>query len=63
MPHETDLPCPDCGSDLEERSVAASDLTPGAALEDRVTVAVCPACDATYYPDRTLSRLFSTASR
>lgn len=55
--NELDIPCADCGTDLEERAVPVEDLPISTDTQRRVRVAVCPACGARYYPDETLSLL------
>ena len=57
MLNETDLPCTDCGSALEERVVSLSELLQSTTNSERVTLAVCPRCGATYYPNNALSVL------
>jgi DNA-directed RNA polymerase subunit RPC12/RpoP len=52
MPHETDLPCTECGSALEERTE-----TPTTDDAESLTLAVCPHCGTKHYPDEALSRL------
>lgn len=54
---ETDLPCSDCGATLEERTVDARELPVAGGSSAQVRLAVCPACGARYYPNRTLARL------
>lgn len=61
MPHETDLPCSDCGGSLREREVSSRDLPPGFGDGTAVTVAECADCGAWHYPDGTLQRLFEDA--
>lgn len=58
MPTEIDLPCPDCGVPLYDRTVEADALPGPSSSDDPVPVAECPGCDARFYPDRTLARLF-----
>lgn len=55
--NELDIPCSDCGTDLEERTVPAGELPVSTDAQRRVSIAVCPGCGARYYPDDTLSRL------
>ena len=63
MTIETDLPCTDCGTALVERAVATRDLPVATTGSGAVTLAACPACDAQYYPDRTLTRIAARGSR
>lgn len=54
---ETDIPCSDCGTKLEERTVHVRDLPISTDSQLTVDVAVCPGCDARYYPRETLHRI------
>jgi NMD protein affecting ribosome stability and mRNA decay len=56
MPHETDLPCTECGSALEERRERL-DGTPMTGDADRLTLAVCSRCGVVHYPADTLREL------
>lgn len=60
---ETDIPCSDCGTALEERTVSVRDLPLSTDSRLSVDVAVCPTCAARYYPRETLARLGDAASR
>lgn len=62
MMNETDLPCADCGNPVEERRVPVAELGFEPGSTQTVTVAVCTSCDARYYPDDTLQRLYETAA-
>lgn len=55
--NETDLPCSDCGTELIERTVNATELPNTTTVDDSVRLAVCPSCGARYYPKQTLSKL------
>jgi hypothetical protein len=55
--HELDIPCSDCGADLVERIVSARDLPVSTTVHDPVRIAVCPECEARYYPKETLTAL------
>lgn len=63
MTHEIDLPCSDCGSSLEETTIATDDLPVSTNRDGSVTVAECPHCNARYYPEPTLTRLFEARTR
>lgn len=52
MASEFDLPCPECGSDLERTLVPAPTET-----DDRVAVAECAECGDQYYPESALEQL------
>lgn len=54
---ETDIPCSDCGTKLEERTVHVRDLPISTDSQLTVGVAVCPCCEARYYPRETLDRI------
>jgi hypothetical protein len=60
--NETDIPCSDCGTDLVDRTVQTHDLPVSTDWSGEVTVAICPTCEARYYPDRTLTQLFNSPS-
>lgn len=60
---ESDIPCSDCGTDLEERTVHVRDLPFTTDAQLSVDVAVCPGCGARYYPRETLDRLGATGVR
>jgi transcription elongation factor Elf1 len=49
MPTEFDLPCADCGHELEKQ-VTHTGTT-------EVTVAACPSCGGHYYPESALEKL------
>lgn len=55
--NETDIPCSDCGTKLEERTIHVRDLPISTDSGLQIDVAVCPTCEARYYPDETLTRL------
>lgn len=57
MPHETDLPCSNCGAELVESIEAVPDAATGDANAETVTVAECPACGARFYPRDSLEPL------
>ncbi len=58
--NETDLPCSDCGSALTERTIPATDLPLPVETEQPIQVAICPSCEARYYPEQTLTTLAGT---
>jgi hypothetical protein len=60
---EIDIPCSDCGTALEARTIPVRDLPLSIDSGFSVDVAVCPACEARYYPRETLDRLGDAASR
>ena len=60
---ETDIPCSDCGTELEERTVHVRDLPISTDTQRHVDVAVCPNCEARYYPQETLDRLGDASVR
>lgn len=60
---ETDIPCSDCGTELEERTVHVRDLPISTDTQLYVDVAVCPSCEARYYPRETLDRLGDAVDR
>jgi uncharacterized Zn finger protein len=49
MTTEFELPCADCGAELVQKEVARGSAT--------VTIAQCPHCGGTYYPESALERL------
>ena len=61
MPNETDLPCTDCGSALEEQTVTLLEREGTDTSPADIRVAVCPDCGATHYPEQTLTKLTDTA--
>lgn len=58
--NETDLPCSDCGTELIEATVPATDLPLSVTTQQPVRVAACPSCESHYYPDETLATLAET---
>lgn len=60
---ETEIPCSDCGTELEARTVHVRDLSISTDRQCRVDVAICPCCGARYYPRETLNRLEEAAVR
>ena len=60
---ETDIPCSDCGTELEARTVHVCDLPISTDRQCNVEVAICPRCGARYYPRETLDRLGDAAVR
>lgn len=55
--NETDIPCSDCGTELEARTAHVRNLPISTDTELYVDVAVCPTFEVRYYPDETLTRL------
>jgi uncharacterized protein with PIN domain len=55
--NEFDIPCSDCGSTLEERTIPLKEISTSPPIDDQVSIAECPECGARYYPEETLSRL------
>lgn len=55
--NETDIPCSDCGTELEGRTVHVRNLPISTDSQLSVDVAVCPNCEARYYPRETLDQL------
>lgn len=62
MIHETTIPCSDCGTGLVERTVHVRELSVPTDWNCEVSIAECPSCDAQYYPEEALSRLFSISN-
>lgn len=54
---ETDIPCSACGTKLEKRTVHVRDLPISTDSQLTVDVAVCPNCEARYYPRETLNQI------
>lgn len=61
MLHETDLPCTDCGSALEEQTVTLSERERTNSNSGKVPIAICPQCGARHYPENALSKLSGSA--
>jgi hypothetical protein len=61
MPHETDLPCSDCGGSLRERDVSPRAVASILDAGTTVVVAECADCGAWHYPDGTIRRLYDEA--
>lgn len=57
MPHETDLPCTECGNALEERTVSLSEHSE---LQMPFNVAVCSGCGVRDDPENILAKLTGT---
>lgn len=60
MTYEIDLPCTDCGSALEGRTVPLPEWTRTDTISDGIPVAVCLHCEARHYAESGLSKLFDS---
>lgn len=60
--NETDIPCSDCGTALIERTIHVRDLSVSTHSQGQVPIAECPSCEARYYPEQALIRLYGSAT-
>lgn len=56
MPTEFDLPCTECGADLQKVSIDPGELG-ATTMTDSLIVAECRSCGERHYPHRTLRLL------
>jgi len=59
--NELEIPCSDCGTDLEEQTTHVQELPVSTDWQGHVRIAVCPTCEARYYPQTALSQLTEIA--
>jgi uncharacterized Zn finger protein len=52
---EFDLPCSNCGGQLEQVQISIGDQ--GTELDNTLLLAKCVECGAEYYPEKTLDQL------
>lgn len=55
--NELDIPCSDCGTELDERVADARELPVSSDWDGPVRIAVCPSCQARYYLCEAIDRL------
>jgi uncharacterized protein with PIN domain len=55
--NELEIPCSECGTDLEEQTVHVQELPVSTNRQGHVRIAVCPTCEARYYPQAALTQL------